>query len=381
MSTDTSEHMKPALFGVVIWMSEEFGRRVLSGVLEHFRDATAAEVITIPADEHRRPAVLADVDGVIAVVNADMVQRWQAVTNVPMVAVTRLAEIPDVTTITANQVSVGQQAAEHFAALRLPSVVMCADSQEGDLDYCCQVFGETSEQCGMTVMPRPHLPDRTKATIKAWLATLPRPIGIFAGHDLWARRLAQCIEELGHRIPEDFAILGLGNAPITCRTGGIGLSSIALPAEAFGRQAGMTLAGIRAGRPLPGVSLPTTGVVARASTAIVCVDDPLVAEVAAQIRQRFFQAPGTAMLAHEQGIARRTLDQRFRAQMGCSIHEETTRCRLNWATGMLADAHTPIQSIAAKLGLQMSNFSRFIKIKTGYSPRDFRERCLHQGNS
>ena len=69
----------------------------------------------------------------------------------------------------------------------------------------------------------------------------------------------------------------------------------------------------------------------------VCVNDPLVAEVTRQIRARFLENPGTEMLAKEQSVSRRTLDQRFRTHMGCSIHDEMVRCRLQWATGMLAD--------------------------------------------
>lgn len=75
----------------------------------------------------------------------------------------------------------------------------------------------------------------------------------------------------------------------------------------------------------------------------------------------------------------RTLDQRFRAQMGMSIHDEIVRCRLNWATGMLADDGIPVRSIADQLGMQLSNFSRFIREHTDHSPREYRQRCLQGG--
>ena len=98
-----------------------------------------------------------------------------------------------------------------------------------------------------------------------------------------------------------------------------------------------------------------------------------------EIRNRFLDDPGAGLLAQEQGIARRTLDQRFRAQMGCSVHDEMVRCGLKWATGMLADESTTIKQIAQRLGMQMSNFSRFIREHTGDSPRAYRQRCL-RGN-
>ena len=70
------------------------------------------------------------------------------------------------------------------------------------------------------------------------------------------------------------------------------------------------------GNALAAGRIETGPIISRASTKLICIDDTLVAEVVRQIRSRFLENPGTAMLAHEQGIGRRALELRFRSKMG-----------------------------------------------------------------
>lgn len=367
--------------GVILWVTQEHGRSVLSGVLEHFHEASGVDVLTIPADVEIHQPLLEGLDGLIISLDPHAIKRWLPSFKGPTVAVPRMGEVQGVATVTTDSTLVGQEAAEHFLAMRVDSVVLCADPHGGDIEACHEAFSNTAMEGGVQVLPSPSLKRRKGQGINEWLKTLPASTGIFAGGDLWARRLAQGAKELGLRIPEDLSILGLGNSPIMCRTGGIGLSSIAIPAESLGRRAAEVLEGLRKGHTPSNVTLKPTGTITRDSTEIVCVDDPLVAQVAQQIRKRFLEDPGTAKLAHEQGIARRTLDQRFRAEMGCSIHEEVVRCRLKWATGMLSDGKTDIKILANRMGMQLSNFSRFIRDHTGVSPREFRRQSLDGGEA
>ena len=84
--------------------------------------------------------------------------------------------------------------------------------------------------------------------MEAWFKKLLGPTGILVSDDRWARRCATLAQQCGLRVPNDVAILGIGNSPFTCRIGGVGLSSIALPAEAIGRQAAAVLDGLLAGK-------------------------------------------------------------------------------------------------------------------------------------
>lgn len=362
--------------GVVLWTSQEFGRSVLSGVIEHYRGAQGVDVAAIPADGGLRCLSLAELDGLVVALNPKDATPWLERVTCPTVVVPRLAVMPEVVTVTCDQGSTGEQAARYFYAMRIGNVALCADTRECDPAECERTFHSKSQAYGMEVQPACLLQRDAVRRIDGWLARLPTPVGVFACDDLLARKITERAIRRGLRVPEDIAILGFGDSPITCRTGGITLSSVMLPSGRFGKRAAAALDAMRIGRRHPNVAIAPTGIVSRASTDTVNVEDPLVATVVRQIRSRFLDAPATTLLAHEQGIARRTLDARFRAHMGCTIHEEMTRCRIDWALIQLADESISIKQIAGRLGVQLSNFSRLVRLHTGMSPRQYRDRLL-----
>ena len=61
--------------------------------------------------------------------------------------------------------------------------------------------------------PRLH---ENPAALASWVGGLPRPIGVFACADSWARIVAPYAEVVGVRIPEDVALLGVDNDTIVC---------------------------------------------------------------------------------------------------------------------------------------------------------------------
>ena len=121
-------------------MSEEFSRRVLSGVIEYYRDDRTVEVLAISADDHQNNPVISELDGIIAVINPQMANYWLAASSVPWVMVTRLATVPGVTTVTSHQVNVATEAVEHFESMRLQNIAMCTDPKEGDVTASKMLF-------------------------------------------------------------------------------------------------------------------------------------------------------------------------------------------------------------------------------------------------
>ena len=112
--------------GVVIWTTQEYGRRVLSGVIEHYRETNGVEVLAL-ADQNKRSSLCRELDGIIAPLERREVQRWRSSFHGPLVAVPLIGRIPDITCVSINQASVATEAVQHFAAMRLPHAVMYAD--------------------------------------------------------------------------------------------------------------------------------------------------------------------------------------------------------------------------------------------------------------
>jgi LacI family transcriptional regulator len=86
-------------------------------------------------------------------------------------------------------------------------------------------------------------------------------------------------EEAGIRVPDEIAVLGVGDDELLCPLAMVPLSSVDDNAESIGRQACLVLDQFMAGRPVPirEIAVQPLGVVARRSTDALVVDHPQVA--------------------------------------------------------------------------------------------------------
>ncbi len=101
-----------------------------------------------------------------------------------------------------------------------------------------------------------------------WLASLPRPCGVFAVHDYRAQFLVEACGEAGRRIPEDIALIGMDNDETICDHSVPTLTSVSRNSEQVG-WAALALVDrlIRGGRPpTQDLLLDPDGVVTRQST-------------------------------------------------------------------------------------------------------------------
>lgn len=200
----------------------------------------------------------------------------------------------------------------------------------------------------------PHgRPWATDRALGRWLASLPRPIAVFACNDLLGSQLTEACRQAGRRVPEDVAIVGVDNDDLMCEFSRPPLSSVQVPAEAVGQRAAELLDGLIAApkqaKATP-LLLPPVRLVARQSSDIIAAEDELVASAVGWIRQHVQQRHSVRHLLADLAVSRRLLERRFRAQLGRGIWEEMRRQRIELACGMLAGTTMPIGRIALACG-------------------------------
>jgi AraC-like DNA-binding protein len=187
-------------------------------------------------------------------------------------------------------------------------------------------------------------------------------------------RLIRPADALGLRIPEDVAVLGLGNfrAADCCNPP---LSTIPLPGERIGHHAFAVL-----DRRLSGESgfpsyLPVEPppIVARQSTGGDFARDPLH-RVLALITARACEGLTVREIAAAVSLSTQALNARFLQRFGRSPGEEIRRAKVATAKRHLADPRLSIARIADLCGFnQQSKFSNFFRRETGFSPRAWRQ--------
>lgn len=84
-------------------------------------------------------------------------------------------------------------------------------------------------------------------------------------------------------------------------------------------------------------------------------------------------------LAEKSGLSVRTLQRRFKKQIGCSIQNLITICRIGLARRLLQNTFLSIAEIASCCYYkEVSFFSRAFKQETGMSPNEFRKKSIPQ---
>ena len=212
--------------------------------------------------------------------------------------------------------------------------------------------------------------------LRKWVAGLDRGTAVMAAHDALANRVVDlCVQE-GLRVPQDCAVLGVGNHELLCRLSPVPISSIdaAVPKAAV-RAAEMLAAMIAGGAPPAIPLIPPQGVVERRSTEILVYGDDLVGRVVAHIREHAGEKIEVGDLLKIFPVSRRTLTRRFAAFVGHSPAAEIRQARLRQARQLVASSRLSVTEIAAACGYaDLPHMNRAFQKAYGDSPGALRAR-------
>ena len=215
-------------------------------------------------------------------------------------------------------------------------------------------------------------------SVEKWLLTLQPPVGLLAVHDYAGTVLIEAALRLGLRVPDDVAVVGVGNDTITCEFCLVPLSSVARANREVGYAAAALLDRLMAGekRPKGDVLLPPEGVVRRRSTEVLVLSDRHVQAAVQYIRQHASQRLCVDDLCRHLKISHRLLDLRFRSHMQCSPRDYLGRVRVERARQMLAAADSPkLQYVAKACGFSgVRHLRAAFKRIAGLTPAEYRRR-------
>ena len=212
--------------------------------------------------------------------------------------------------------------------------------------------------------------------LAGWLESLDKPIGLMAANDARARHVLEACRSVGLRVPEDVAVVGVDNDEILCELTIPPLSSIELDSGSLGYRAASMLDHLMDGkkeRTLRHLVEPK-GVVARRSTSTLAIADPDVAAAVAHIRQHACNPLRVRDVLAVVGVARTTLEPRFKAIMGRTIHGEIQRVQIEEARRLIAATELPLKQVAATVGFADVHYlTTVFRQHTGWTPAEYRK--------
>ena len=323
-------------------------------------------------------------DGVIATLRSDETTcaciRTLMRRGIPVVDLTASRPEINVPRVTSDHAAIGRLAATHFAERNLRNVVWFSTSW-GSV-HRLRFNGLSEDVPARRWVLSEELPRRRQNDWKAFInwisakiAAVPKPVAALTYDESDATRLLYAAKQIGVAVPEELAILSIGNDPIICENQSVTLSSIDQNLERGGYEAAALLGKIMDGARAPSkpILVPPAKIVMRRSTDVIAVSDPLVKQALDRIKSNLSSRFGVAQIADSLGTTQNILQKRFTAELARSVGQEIRRQRLAAAKLMLRNTDSTLEEIARTVGYcTPSHLSNTFRAETGISPREWR---------
>ncbi len=217
--------------------------------------------------------------------------------------------------------------------------------------------------------------EQSQARLITWLAQLPKPIGIFAANDQLGVHLLAACQRAGVAVPEEVAVVGAENEETLCSFATPPLTSVCFDGQTVGYQAAELLDRLMLGKSprRREILVPPKGIMVRASSDELVINDPLVAQAARLIRENVLTGINVDDLCRKLNASRSTLDRRMRAAVNRSPKEEITRLRFREVQRLLRETDLTIDLIAEQTGFAHSQYLQAAYKQTfGQTPGAYR---------
>jgi LacI family transcriptional regulator len=176
-------------------------------------------------------------------------------------------------------------------------------------------------------------------------------------------------------VPEDVGVLGIGDDELLCEFTVPRLSSITVPLQEIGRQAAAALELLLRGRKMPRRQIPIApiDIAMRGSTERLGTSSHPVLAAVQYIKSTSGRSVGIGDVAEAVGMPRRTMERRFKRELGITVHDWIIREKLSRARELLKRSWTPVAEVAQRCGYSsQSAFVRMFTQGTGMHPLKFR---------
>ena len=346
-------------------------------------------------------------DGILATLRSDPVSFKSIAAlmrrRIPLVDLTVSRPDVKVPRVTSDHRELGRLAARHFAEREFRHVAWFSTAWGNVHRLRYEGLSEGQTEPPLKWIVADEIPVRRQGDwtsfvrwLHAKLAAAEKPLAVLAYDETDAARLLYAAKELGVNVPEELAILSIGNNPLVCENQSVPLSSIDQNLERGGYEAAVLLDRLmnvdaasspRQTRKASSISdaertprlqtilIPPAGVVTRRSTDVIAVTDKTVRQALRFIGENLDTSVGSPQIANALGCRRSELDRLFHSQLSRSVGEEIRRQRFARVKLLLETTDRTISEIAATTGYcTSSHLTNAFKKAFALTPKAWRSR-------
>ena len=213
--------------------------------------------------------------------------------------------------------------------------------------------------------------------LQSWLISLPKPIGLMACNDARGQQILKACRDLGLKVPEDIAVIGVDRNEVLSELADVRLSSVLLNTLRIGYEAAALLDLMMAGQaaaPSKTLLIEPMRVAAEQSTDVFMVEDRNLAKALMYVQAHACEGVSIDQVASFAGLSRSVLQRRFKNVLHETVHEAIIRTRLKRACELLRVTDLPQIDIAEKSGFKHCEYMGVVfKTNLGKTPAQYRK--------
>jgi LacI family transcriptional regulator len=378
-----SKVMKRKNVPVMVPLDFAYGRAVVRGISRYARSRTnwdlagSGDFTLDTLREYRRK----ECDGMI--IFAGPLGRWdiwKAAQAMPFPTVNvaaRLSPPLKIPSVIPDNRSIGRIVAEYFLSRGHRHFAFCGFADHYYSEERYEGFRQTLTKAGHDCQKFVWHSGEDESRETQWLQSLPKPMAVMACSDFRGIRFIRKSEQLGLRVPEEIAVIGVDDDDLLCEQCKTPLASVNPQADRIGYMAAELLDRMMAGRKAPKlpVLVPPAGVVVRDSADVLAVEDPHLAQVISYIRENAQRSINMKEVLSAVPVARRSLEIQFRQCLGLTPARYLRRVRIEKARALLTDTGMTLPEIARECGFSSADrLNEAFRRETGTTPGRFRRK-------
>jgi LacI family transcriptional regulator len=374
---------------VIVETSNSYARGILRGIHDYAKSRRWTLYLTEHGRHELDESFAGDwkFDGIITRIETDSMARIVTAMGVPTVDVSAARLVQGIPWVETDDEAIARLALDHLRDCGLQNFAFFGDPFYNWSIWRQQAFERLLGRSDLLRSRVFNLPARKeprvrwwtqREAIRAWLDSLPKPVGIFACYDGCGQQLLEICRYYDISVPGDVAIVGVDNDELLCEITTPTMSSIVPNAFRTGVYAAEILDRLLRGEKLSGRkhSIEPLGVRKRVSTDVLAVGDRHVAEAVAFIRDNAHNNIGVEDLLGSIPLSRRVLEARFRKALNRTPHQEILRVRTNAVRELLLETDMSLSEISEAIGIEHPEYlSVFFKKETGLTPREYRDQA------
>ncbi len=378
-------HRRVAL---LIEASRVYARGLVRGIARYNAEHGDWSVYYTPHDPHDPPPAWLknwQGDGILVRMQNRALADAVLDLNVPVVELRRAMPQLDLPTIGPDDQAVAEIAVQHLLERGLEHFGFLAaptgwhPSMDVRADHFRQRIAETGFECHVFQLKRKRGAgdsfEAQREEIVDWVQTLPKPIGVMTCNDDQGLQVLDACRQAGVLVPDEIAVVGVGNDDCLCNLSVPPLTSIDLNSHRIGYEAAALLARMMDGDPPPDgpILIEPRAIITRMSTDVLATEDQSVVRAVRFIREHACDRIQVADVLQHVKMSRAALEPRVKKVLGRTIYQEIQRVQIDRVKELLLGTDLPIKQIAHRTGFRYVEYMmRVFRRATGETAKNYR---------